>query len=159
MTRTPLLSFTLIAASVGILAVTVMSGGAAAAQAATTPTKKTLKVKVKIRTPVSIGGTRLRAETYVVKIMPVSGNPSESMLQFSETVYKPNEAYLWGTSAWREHVVLTILASAREVSAPATRTALVFSSSDSSKVIGLDIRGSSTEYVFGANAQPAMDQQ
>lgn len=143
------LSLVLTAIATLVLAVSVMHT-ASSAQAATAHNKKAVKTNISLRTATQIGNTTLSPGKYRVKIKPASdaGDPT---VQFS-ILYNP-----YGDNfnpPYDELVVLTVQASTAELRAPAASTEL-FTSGNGNMASALTIRGSSTEYVFGAQTTSA----
>jgi hypothetical protein len=82
-----------------------------------------------------------------VKITPASNGSGDPTVQFS-ILYNP-----YGDDfnpPYDEVVVLTVQASMVDLRAPAANTELIPTSDRNNKTSALEIRGNSTEYVFGA---------
>jgi hypothetical protein len=130
--------------------------GATSAQAATAHNNKVVKTTINLRMATQIGNTTLSPGKYRVKVMPASDRSGDPTVQFS-ILYNP-----YGDDfnpPYEEVVVLTVQASIVDLSAPAASTELIPTSGDDKKASALEIRGNSTEYVFGAKTTSAASSQ
>jgi hypothetical protein len=137
-----------------VIATTVMFTAAGSAQAATSPMKQVLKLKV--GAPTEIAGETLQPGKYKVRIIQDSSDSSDPTLQFSQL--GEDDYVAEGLSPYSQKTVLTVQASTQNLGAAAANTGLI-SAADGSVASGLEIRGSSTEYVFGASATSAANGQ
>ena len=121
--------------------------GPSSAQAATAHNNKIVKTTVNIRTAIKIADTTLSPGKYRVKITSPSDSSSHPTVQFSilQNPYGDDS-----NPPYEEVVVLAVQASLVDLRAPAASTGLVPASGDDNEASALEIRGSSTEYVFGA---------
>jgi hypothetical protein len=122
------------------------------AQAATARSNKVLKTTIHLRTASQIGNTTLSPGKYRVKITPASIGSGDPTVQFS-IAYNPYGEE--GFPPFEEEVVLTVQASMVDLRAPAASTELIPTSADNNKASALEIRGNSTEYVFGDKTESA----
>ena len=149
------LAFALMTLAALIVVASVMLT-ADSAQAATTHSNKVLKTTISLRTASQIGNTTLSPGKYRVKITPASSGSGDPTVQFS-IAYSPygND----GLPLYEEEVVLTVQASMVDLRAPAASTELIPTSADNNKASALEIRGNSTEYVFGDKTESAANNQ
>ena len=130
--------------------------GASSVNATTAHDNKVVKTTLNLRTAIQIGNTTLSPGKYMVKIVPASDRSGDPKVQFF-TLHNP-----YGDDfnpPYEEVVVLTVQASMVDLRAPAASTGLIPTSGDDNKASALEIRGNSTEYVFGAkNASTANGQ-
>jgi hypothetical protein len=155
MNRKSILSLVLTTLATLIVTASVMLG-ASSARAATAHNNKVVKTTINLRTATQIGNTTLSPGKYRVKIMPASDRSGDPTVQFS-ILYNP-----YGDDfnpPYDEVVVLTVQASMVDLRAPAASTELIPTSGDDNKVSALEIRGNSTEYVFGAKTASAANSQ
>jgi len=125
---------------------------ASSAQAARGHNNKVVKTTINIRTSTKIGNTTLAPGKYRVKITPASDASGDPTVQFS-ILHNP-----YGNDfspPYDEVVVLTVQASMMDLRAPTAGTELILTSCDNNKATALEIRGNSTEYVFGAKIAAA----
>jgi hypothetical protein len=120
--------------------------GASSAQAATAHNNKVVKTTVNVRTAIEIADTTLSPGKYRVKITPPSDSSGDPTVQFSILHNPYGDDF---NPPYEEVVVLTVQASMVDLRAPAASTELIATSGDN-KASALEIRGNSTEYVFGA---------
>ncbi len=155
MNRKSILSLVLTTLATLIVTASVMLG-ASSARAATAQNNKVVKTTINLRTATQIGNTTLSPGKYRVKIMPASDRSGDPTVQFS-ILYNPyGDAF---NPPYDEVVVLTVQASMVDLRAPAASTELIPISGDDNKASALEIRGNSTEYVFGAKTTSAADSQ
>lgn len=124
------------------------------AQAAIAHSNKVLKTTISLRTATQIGNTTLSPGKYRVKIRPASDVSGDPTVQFS-ILYNP-----YGDDfnpPYDEVVVLTVQASRVDLRAAAATTELIPTSGDDHKASALEIRGNSTEYVFGVMTASAAE--
>ena len=126
------------------------------AQAATARSNKGLKTTIHLRTASQIGNTTLSPGKYRVKITPASSGSGGPTVQFS-IAYNPYGEE--GFPPFEEEVVLTVQATVVDLRAPAASTNLIPTSADNNKASALEIRGNSTEYVFGDRTESAANNQ
>jgi hypothetical protein len=146
MNRKSTLSLVLTTLATLIVTATVMLT-ASSAQAATVHNNKVVRTTISLRTATQIGNTTLSRGKYRVKITPASNGSGDPTVQFS-ILYSP-----YGDDfnpPYDEVVVLTVQASMVDLRAPAANTELIPTSDRNNKASALEIRGNSTEYVFGA---------
>jgi len=148
MNRKSKLSLVLTALATLIVTASVMLT-ASSAQAATAHNNnnKVVKTTIILRTATQIGNTTLSRGKYRVKITPASNGSGDPTVQFS-ILYNP-----YGDDfnpPYDEVVVLTVQASMVDLRAPAANTEVFPASDRNNKASALEIRGNSTEYVFGA---------
>jgi hypothetical protein len=132
-----------------VAATVVLTSGLA--QAAAAHNKRPVKTNISLRTTTQIGNTTLSPGRYRVKITPASDASVDPTVQFS-TLHNP-----YGDDfnpPYDEVVVLTVHASMVDLRAPAASTELIPASTDSNSAGALEIRGSSTKYVFGSTSAP-----
>ena len=146
MNRKSILSLLLTTIATLIVTASVMLG-LSSAQAATAHNNKIVKTTVNIRTAIKIADTTLSPGKYRVKITPPSGSSSDPTVQFSILQNPYGDDF---NPPYEEVVVLTVQASLVDLRAPAASTELVPASGEDNEATALEIRGSSTEYVFGA---------
>lgn len=91
-----------------------------------------------------------------MKITPACDASGDPTVQFS-ILYNPYGDDF--TPPYDEVVVLTVQASMVDLRAPAASTELIPTSGDNNKASALEIRGNSTEYVFGANTASTANNQ
>lgn len=125
-------------------------------QAATVQTPRIVNATVNIGMPTEIAGTTLQPGKYTVKISAASDDSSDPTVEFSEMVYDPYVQE--GLSPYVPEVVLTVQSATQDLGAPAANTGLI-TSEDSNSASALEIRGSSTEYVFGTTTASAANNQ
>jgi hypothetical protein len=153
MNRKSTLSLVLTALATLIVTASVMLT-ASSAQAATAHNNKVVKTTINLRTATQIGNTTLSPGKYRVKILPASDRSGDPTVQFS-ILYSP---YGDINPPYDEEVVLTVQASMVDLRAPAASTELIHTSGDDNKASALEIRGNSTEYVFGAKTASAANE-
>jgi hypothetical protein len=146
MNRKSILSLLLATIATLIVTASVMVGPSSA-QAATAHNNKIVKTTVNIRTAIKIADTTLSPGKYRVKITPAFGQfqPSDSTAFDLSNPYGDDF-----NPPYEEVVVLTVRASLVDLRSPAASTELVPASGDDNEASTLEIRGGSTEYVFGA---------
>ncbi len=146
MNRKSILSLVLTTLATLIVTASVMLG-ASSAEAATAHNNEIVKTTVNVRTAIEIADTTLSPGKYRVEITPASDSSSDPTVQFL-IVYNPYGDE--NNPPYEEEVALTVQASKKDLGAPAARTELILTPGDSTKATALEIRGNSTEYVFGA---------
>jgi hypothetical protein len=146
MNRKSTLSLVLTALATLIVTASVMLT-ASSAQAATAHNNKVVKTTINLRTATQIGNTTLSPGKYRVKILPASDRSGDPTVQFSILQNPYGDDF---NPPYEELVVLTVQASLVDLHGPAASTELVPASGDHNEASALEIRGSSTEYVFGA---------
>jgi hypothetical protein len=146
MNRKSILSLLLTTIATLIVTASVMLG-ASSLQAATAHNSKIVKTTVNVRRAIEIADTTLSPGKYRVKITPPSDSSSDPTVQFSILHNPYGDDF---NPPYDEVVVLTVQASLVDLRAPAASTELVPASGDDNKASALEIRGNSTQYVFGA---------
>jgi hypothetical protein len=121
--------------------------GASSAQAATAHNNKIVKTTVNVRTAIEIADTTLSPGKYRVKVTAPSDSSSDPTVQFSILHNPYGDDF---NPPYDEVVVLIVQASMVDLRAPAASTELIPTSGDDNKASALEIRGNSTEYLFGA---------
>ena len=96
--------------------------------------------------PTQIGNTTLSPGKYRVKITPATNGIGDSVVQFFRLYSQYGNDF---NPPYDELLVLTVNASIVDLRAPAASTELVPASDDINKASALEIRGNSTEYIFG----------
>lgn len=153
MNRKSTLSLALKTLATLMVAASVMLA-AGSAQAGTAHNHKVVKTTITLRTATQIGNTTLSPGKYMVKITLPSDASGDPTVQFSIL----QDSYAGDDVTYDEVVVLTLQASIVDLHAPAASTKLIPALGDNNKARALEIRGNSTQYVFGEKASSAKNQ-
>jgi hypothetical protein len=155
MNRKSTLSLALMILAASIVATSLMLP-VGSAQAAS-PDHKVVKTTISVRTSTQIGNMTLSPGTYRVRIMPESDATGHIMVQLSilgsADVDDSNPTYeetVVPIPTQDEVAVLMLKTSTVNLPAPAASTRLIPTSGDNNKASALEIRGSTTRYVFSA---------